>query len=89
MTLVGVVLVAMQLLVAGASSWHHHDEHGPSDHHRDCAVCVAVDMMGGTMLEAPAMAEAPGRVEILADRAQSLVSREEVVATARGPPVLG
>ncbi|MFI4896242.1 MAG: DUF2946 family protein [Phycisphaerales bacterium JB059] len=108
MTLVGVVLIALQLLLSGASSWHHHDSAGgheqchhqdrqddgredqaPSSPDEDCAVCLAINLMGQATFDEPALVEAPERVEVIADRARSLVSRDEVVATARGPPVLG
>ena len=103
MTLMGVVLVGLQLMLAGAWSWHSHDtkrdherchnqhdeEQAPHDPSEDCTICLAVDMMGQATFHVPTLVEAPEHVEIVADQAQSPVSRDEIVAQARGPPVLG
>lgn len=103
MTLVGVVLVGLQLMLAGAWSWHSHDtsrdqehchhqhdeERAPHDPSEDCTICVAVDMMGQATFHVPTLVETPEHVEIVAEPALSLFSRDEVVAQARGPPVLG
>ena len=102
MTLLGVLLVGLQLLLSGASTWHHHDTAGdhercdhrddqdqaPQDPGEDCSVCLAINLMGQATFDAPAVVEAPGWVEILSDRAPSVVWRDEVVAIARGPPAV-
>ncbi|MBS0198743.1 MAG: hypothetical protein JSR77_18500 [Planctomycetes bacterium] len=85
--LMAVLLVAAQVVLAGAALWHHHDDGDVG--HGDCTVCIAVASDKTDGLPRQDIAQAPltliGFIAAATYRDGSVAAA--LTAMARGPPL--